>query len=195
MEGTEHQRHLSLKSSRLPLFFRFRKQHSTVANGLLGSVAGGILRRNAFNERLIARGVALISRPSCHSSSAESLLLRAGDAHLVDGQPLEPTANGVGQQRNHVRQGSGPCGAVASDRQNAVAQVDGVGVARVFDADHLIPMILHLRDFQMRRPGTLRCDHVEKYCRPSAGRVRVCRNSPTPAAHVPHVPYIGRHVG
>ena len=82
---------------------------------------------------------------------------------------LEPTANGVGQQRNHVRQGGGPCGAVASDRQNAVAQVDGVGVARVFDADHLIPMILHLRDFQMRRPRTLRCDHVENI----ADRLRV----------------------
>lgn len=109
----------------------------------------------------ISRDISLISGPSGHSPSAESLLLGAGDAHFVDGQALESPANGVGQQRNHVRHGGGPCGAVASDRQNAVAQVDGVGVARVFVTDHLVPMILHLRDFQMRRPRTLRCDHVE----------------------------------
>lgn len=110
MEGDRAPEAFILEIQPFTPFFAFGKQHSTVANGPLGSVAGGILRRSAVNERLIARGVALISRPSCHSSSAESLLLRAGDAHLVDGQPLEPTANGVGQQRNHVRQGGGPCG-------------------------------------------------------------------------------------
>lgn len=38
-----------------------------------------------------------------------------------------------------------------------------------FRRRHLIPMILHLRDFQMRRPRTLRCDHVENI----ADRLRV----------------------
>ena len=149
-----------MKFSRLPLFFAFGKVSASPRKGhLRGHIRRTPDRRPTITP--ISRDILLIPGPSGHSPSAESLLLGAGDAHFVDGQPLKSPANGVGQQRNHVRQGGGPCGAVASNRQNAVTQVNGVGVARVFVTDHLVPMILHLRDFQMRRPQTLRCDHVE----------------------------------